>query len=336
MTGSADRPRGPSPEEGRIPDFFIVGHAKCGTTALYEALRRHPEVFMPKQKEPWFFARNNPHLQLSSERSVAHTGRRTESLAEYLSLFKDAKPGQRVGEASTSYLWSEVAPGAIARARPDACIIAILREPASFLRSLHLQLLTNHTEDQTDFRTALALDEERRAGRAIPKYAFWPQAVIYSDRVRYVEQLRRYHTVFAPEQVLVLIYDDFRSDNAATFRRVLRFLEVDESAPVSVEDSNRTSRRVRSPRMNDVARVLNQGRGPISGRVNTTIKTLAPRQVRRTVLRPLYKRILYGKPRPADDQLMRELRLRFKPEVVALSEYLDRDLVTLWGYDRLG
>jgi hypothetical protein len=31
---------------------------------------------------------------------------------------------------------------------------------------------------------------------------------------------------------------------------------------------------------------------------------------------------------------MIELRHRFKPEVVALSEYLQRDLVSLWGYDR--
>ncbi len=32
---------------------------------------------------------------------------------------------------------------------------------------------------------------------------------------------------------------------------------------------------------------------------------------------------------------MLELRRRFEPEVVALSEYLDRDLVSLWGYDAL-
>jgi hypothetical protein len=33
---------------------------------------------------------------------------------------------------------------------------------------------------------------------------------------------------------------------------------------------------------------------------------------------------------------MAELRQCLKPEVVALSEYLDRDLVGLWGYDKLG
>jgi hypothetical protein len=45
---------------------------------------------------------------------------------------------------------------------------------------------------------------------------------------------------------------------------------------------------------------------------------------------------VYGKPRAPDARLMLELRRRFKGEVVALSEYLDRDLVTLWGYDGIG
>ena len=43
-------------EVGIVPDFFIVGHAKCGTTALYEMLRAHPQIFMPDLKEPAYFA----------------------------------------------------------------------------------------------------------------------------------------------------------------------------------------------------------------------------------------------------------------------------------------
>jgi hypothetical protein len=45
--------------------------------------------------------------------------------------------------------------------------------------------------------------------------------------------------------------------------------------------------------------------------------------------------VLYGEPGPPDEQLMLELRRRYAPEVVALSEYLGRDLVSLWGYDNL-
>src|SRR2546426_7551212 len=92
-----------------VPDFFIVGHAKCGTTALYEALRRHPQIFMPLNKEPWFFARNNPNPQTSRERSIEYTGKRTETLEEYLANFAAARADQLVGEGSTSYLWSSVA-----------------------------------------------------------------------------------------------------------------------------------------------------------------------------------------------------------------------------------
>ena len=40
-------------------------------------------------------------------------------------------------------------------------------------------------------------------------------------------------------------------------------------------------------------------------------------------------------PAGADEELMRELRRRFKGEVEAISEYLGRDLITLWGYDRV-
>ena len=103
---------------------------------------------------------------------------------------------------------------AIAEVQPDARIIAILREPASFLRSLHLQLLQRSRRDRDRSAQGDRL-EEAAQGRQHPAPLARPQALLYSEHVRYVEQLRRYHDVFAPEQVLVLIYDDFRADNEA-------------------------------------------------------------------------------------------------------------------------
>ena len=76
------------------------------------------------------------------------------------------------------------------------CVIAILREPASFLRSLHLQNLQSHYEDQKDLRRALDLEPERREGRSVPRRSQWPQVLLYSEHVRYTEQLRRYDDVF--------------------------------------------------------------------------------------------------------------------------------------------
>jgi hypothetical protein len=48
------------------------------------------------------------------------------------------------------------------------------------------------------------------------------------------------------------------------------------------------------------------------------------------------RRVVTAPPPVADRELMLELRRRYKPEVVAASEYLGRDLVSLWGYDELG
>lgn len=316
-------------QEGRIPDFFIVGHAKSGTSALYEMLRRHPEIYMPQHKEPWYFAedmkpRFPPHL----------AGAAPQSLQEYMALFSGAKPGQRVGEASSSYLWSATAAEAISAVAPDARIIAILREPADFLRSLHLQLLQTHVEEEQDFRRAVGLEAERREGRRIPRRSHRPQLLQYAGHVDYTEQIRRYHAHFQREQVLVLIYDDFRRHNEATVRQVLRFLDTDEDWPIEVLEVNPTVR-MRSQRLDQVVHAVSAGRGPLSRGARAAVKAVTPRSLRHDALRVTRTSIVHGAPRPVQEDFKLELRRRFRPEVVKLSEYLGRDLVSLWGYDAL-
>jgi hypothetical protein len=317
--------------ERRIPDFFIVGHAKSGTTALYEMLKPHPQIYMPEWKEPWYFSSDmRPRFQPRT------SGRAPQTFEEYVALFAAARPEQRVGEASSSYLWSRTAADRIAEAQPDARIIAILREPASFLRSLHFQLLETHVESKKDLRTAMSLEDARREGRDIPRRSHRPQLLQYSDHVRYVEQLQRYHEAFPSEQVLVLIYDDFRRDNEAAVRKVLRFLDVDDQHPIQVREANPTTRSMRSQQLDDLVYSVSVGRGAGTRAVKAAVKLLTPRQLRRNALRVTQRRIVQAAPAPADEAFMLELRRRFEPEVVALSEYLGRDLVALWGYDRLG
>jgi hypothetical protein len=312
----------------RLPDFFIAGHAKSGTTALYEMLRQQTLVYMPDVKEPWYFV-----PELRSEKA-ANADRHPRTLDAYLSLFEDAGPEQRAGEATPSYLWSRDAARRIAELQPDAKIIAILREPASFLRSLHMQFLQTDVETERDLGKALALEAPRREGKSIPATSTRPQALLYSDHVRYVEQLERYRAVFAPEQILVLIYEDFRADNLGTVRRVLRFLELDDTAAIEPLEVNPTVR-VRSPRVSGLVRSMYLGRSPATRRAKRVVKALTPQRLRHEAL-AIERRAQLGAPLPADERLMREIRVRFKDEVVALGDHLGRDMVKLWGYDGLG
>jgi Sulfotransferase family len=323
----ATEPADPGRAASRVPDFFIVGQPKSGTTALYEILRRHPQVYMPALKEPVFLASDvAAGLRWPTVRA------RPRTLEEYLALFAPAKPDQRAGEASSLYLWSHYAAANIARLQPGARIVAILREPASFLRSLHLQMLQDHSETESDLRKALALEDDRRQGKRVPRSCPRPPALFYSEYVRYVDQLRRYGALFSPEQVLVLIYDDFRADNEGTARAVLRFLDVDDTLPIDVTEANPTVR-LRSKQLDEVVQGVSTGRGPVVRAVKKPLKTLSSRRLRHGALRLARRRILYAQPRAPEEEVMIELRRGFREEVVALGEYLDRDLVSLWGYD---
>jgi hypothetical protein len=319
MSASADVVESRDAPPLRAPDFFIVGHPKSGTSALFQMLAEHPRLHMPR-KEPHYFV---PELG---------TRRSRGGLEQYLELFAQARPDQLIGEATTSYLWSQGAAARIAEVAPEARIIAILREPASFLRSLHLQFVRSDVEDVRELRAALALDEERRRGAHIPRNSTRPQLLVYGDHVRYVEQLRRYHATFSSDQVLVLIYDDFRADNEATVRRVLDFLGVEDSSAVRTVEANHAAA-VRSPRTEGLVREIYMGRAPGAQAVKRALKVVSSQRLRHGAMRRLREGRLQEPP-PADEQLMAELRERFRDEVTALSEYLGRDLVSLWGYDR--
>jgi sulfotransferase family protein len=311
----------------RLPDFFIVGHSKSGTTALYEMLARHPQIYLPPGKEPWFFAEE------CHERPPPRPEGIPQTLAEYARWFSDASPAQTVGEASPQYLRSQGAARAIADACPDARIVAIFREPASFLRSLHLQFVQANIETESDLQRALGLEQRRREGHDVPRHTYWPKSLMYSEHVRYAEQLRRFHAVFSPSRVHVIIYEDFRVDNELTVREILRFLEVDESVPIEPVQANPTVH-ARSQRLNELVHAVGVGRGPISRGVKRAIKLVTPARLRRDTFHAVQQRIVFAEPPPPDPRLMQELRAKLKPEVVALSEYLERDLVRLWGYDR--
>ncbi|HTZ86905.1 MAG TPA: sulfotransferase [Solirubrobacteraceae bacterium] len=301
-----------------LPDFFIAGHQKCGTTALHEMLRQHPQVFMPERKEPSYY--------------VPEIMRKPPTREEYEALFEPATRGQRLGEATPTYLWSHTAAGRIAQDRPDAKIITILREPADFLRSLHLQFLRMGVETEKDFRKAIELDPERAAGQKIPSNSPRPEFLPYAEHLRYIEQLERYRALFSPEQILVLIYEDYRADNDATLRRILDFLGVDQ-AELSTLRSNTTQSSVRSPRVQELTRSLYMGKG-LAGKLKPAVKAVTSPAMRKRLLKAQAHAQRQETQAP-DERYMASLRRKYKDDAAALSDYLGRDLIQLWGYSEL-
>src|SRR5262245_55217092 len=120
-----------------VPNLFIVGAPKCGTTSLASYLAEHPSIFMCEPKEPSYFSRELIESRTEAERW--ETPWRYDESA-YLKLFDAAKPTQVVlGEASTTYLYSHRAPAAIRALAPEARIVVMLRDPVELVQALHAQ-----------------------------------------------------------------------------------------------------------------------------------------------------------------------------------------------------
>lgn len=199
------------------PDFFIAGAPKCGTTALVEYLRTHPQVFISELKEPHYFA-----TDMEGKRSV-------KDRAEYEALFDAAGPQHgAVGEGSVYYLYSEQALANVRRYAPGARIIAMLRNPVELIPSLHAQFLYSRNEDETDLARAWDLIDERAAGRRIPRRCSDPKLLRYDRIARLGEQLERLLGLFPARQVMWIFFDDFVRDTRAEYLRVLDFLGLED------------------------------------------------------------------------------------------------------------
>src|SRR5690625_5018834 len=141
----------------RKVNLFILGAPKCGTTSLYTYLNSHPEIFMSPIKEPHYFNTD------SGERGI------TDKI-EYEKLFCQSIEQQKYrGEASTWYLYSNIAVTSILKYNPNARFIVMIRNPCEMAPSLHKQLQLNRRETITDFREAWHLQDQRRTGLNIPK-----------------------------------------------------------------------------------------------------------------------------------------------------------------------
>ena len=200
------------------PNFFIVGAPKCGTTSLHEYLQHHPDVFMPYYKEPHFFGSDLDGSRFRQFRNKPE---------KYLKLFHDVRGEKRIGESSPWYLASERAAQEIHDYDPQAKIIIMLRNPVDMMYSMWSQFRYSGNEQIEDFEEALAAESDRRAGKRIRRAAHCITGLHYRRMTRFAEQVQRFYDVFGEDQVMVIIFDDFRADTPAVYQAVLEFLGLD-------------------------------------------------------------------------------------------------------------
>jgi len=229
------------PEMGALPDFVVIGGKKCGTTFFYHLLSQHPLIEPAAAKELHFFDR---HFD--------------EGLEWYRRCFPAPRweDGRRTitGEATPGYMRSSLAPVRMARAVPQARLIALLRNPVDRAYSDYQMVLRKGRETRSFEEAVEAKVGKWRARRfgGEDKTSKHKEdgggpddsARHYVSRGLYVYQLLRWSEFFDKEQMLVLKSEDFFENPTDTLKRTLSFLGLPEWEPQASElDSNRTRRR---------------------------------------------------------------------------------------------
>jgi hypothetical protein len=305
----------------RVPNLFIVGAPKSGTTSMYEYLRGHPDVFLTEFKEPCYFA---PDLALDKSGNFLRYGR---DEVRYYDLFSAAGNVKVVGEASTRYLFSSDAPVLIREASPEARIVAMLRNPVDLVHSLHAHKLAAGTEDIVDFEQALAAEDDRHAGRRLPAHSN-PRLATYRDRALFGEQVSGWLQTFGRDRVHVIIFEDMASNPAAEFQRLLEFLDIDPDYEPASFSAHNVAHGARSARL----RRLLSGR-PAQWLGWTALPKIIGDSRTRTLVRRFSQGRLQRRPierSPISPQLRSRLEQEFAPDVALLSRLLERDMSSFW------
>jgi hypothetical protein len=295
------------------PNFLVIGAMKAGTTSVYRYLEQHPDVFVSATKEPGFFAYENGRLQWSGPYDRQwRAGVRPTRWEQYLAHFSRARKQSAIGEATAIYLSDPRAPERIRHYLPAARLIAILRHPVD--RAYSAFLMKCRRDEHLSFVDALAAEPRRIAEG-------WGYGWHYAALGCYVEPLRRYRSLFPPEQLEVALYDDLAEDPAALMRRFYRYLGVDEAFEPDLRMRYQSAR-------------LTRWRAFDSWMAShMTVRTRLKRYFPGDSARRLYHFVdrlnqrLNRRPAPRLPPALRaELTQGFRDEILALQDLLGRDL----------
>jgi hypothetical protein len=241
-----------------LPDFLVIGAGKSGTTSLDKYLNQHPQIFVPKVKEPNFFGYERTKIEdLDNEDDIKHFKRSVTTYEGYLDIFRDARPDQVKGETSNTYMYHVDAPERIKYYIPDVKLIAVLRQPANRLYSRYLHLARENRVPSRDFADCM----DRNS-------IWWKRNDLIKEGY-YYQYLSRYFNLFPRENIRVYLYDEFQNNSEKILAEIYEFIGVDK-----------TFKPDQSVRYNESGFVKNQSLNKIIGQggiISKTMRTILPK-----------------------------------------------------------
>tara|TARA_B100001179_G_scaffold28773_1_gene17562 strand:- start:293 stop:1162 length:870 start_codon:yes stop_codon:yes gene_type:complete len=201
------------------PNFFIVGAPKSGTTNMSYYLMQHPQVFMPENLEPYYFARLD--VPQNYKREIISDEKK------YLSLFKNAKNCKAVGESSPVYLYCPHSALEIKNRFPNSKLIISLRNPIEIAYSEYFSLKFMGFDQNRSFDELLDSSEEQ-----LTQNEFHIDSLLEAGF--YSKHIKRFQKIFSKNQIKIIIFEEYVKNTVPTINSILSFLGIKESITFDV------------------------------------------------------------------------------------------------------
>lgn len=296
-----------------LPNFLLIGAAKAGTTALYNYLNQHPQIYMSPNKEPNFFAFEGWQPDYCGPGDAESTTNRLSvtNLEAYQALFQGVSDEKAIGEASTFYLYIPEAPKRIKQYIPDAKLIAILRHPVDRAYSFYLHLRRDGREGISNFSQALQAEEKRM-------HNHWSPVWRYKEFGFYSEQIQRYFDSFDRRQLKIYLYEDWKTNPVDVIQGIFQFLGVDNAFVPDMSVKHNRSTRIQKNRF-----VYNFLTKP--NPIKDVLRPLIPAKLRQPTAAKVYRNNL-DKPKPLNPETRQQLTPIFQDDILKLQDLIGRDL----------
>ncbi|MFI5134833.1 MAG: sulfotransferase domain-containing protein [Chitinophagales bacterium] len=285
-----------------LPNFLCVGAQKAGTTTLYEILKQHPDIFLPKKiKETKFFVYEEKFQKGKAWYESA--------------FFSEWKGEQAVGEVDPAMMFEEKSAQRIFETLgKNVKLIFIFRNPVARAYS-HFLMSQRKGFENLSFDEAILKENERLKSSPEKKFNF-----SYFSRGFYSQQVELFLKFFPEENFLFLVFeDDFIKNRKATFDRIQDFLGV-KRADLDLDIRSNEAAVPKSQALHELTRKKNP--------VRSALGKLLPKSARRSVQKFLDGRNTEAVQNPKLD-LAREKQLiqqYFIDDIHQLEKIIQRDL----------
>ena len=298
----------------KLPNFLIVGAAKCGTSSLHKYLDQHPDIFMSKVKEPRFISSQVTPFPLNGPGDHKVEAWYVKNYDAYAKLFEGAEGYPVVGESSadTLYFYKGTIP-VIKQYLGDPKIIIMLRNPVKRTFSAYQHMVRDLREDLS-FEDGLKEEPNRIINN-------WELIYHYKAVSLYYDSVKAFLDNFS--SVKIILTEDQEKRPQQVLRDIFRFLNVDPNCDVNTEIRYNMSGKPKSQWLHQFF-----FEGNIARRIAQPIaRTLFSHETRMRIAQKIQEKNLTRLTINPDTK--NELQQYFEDDIRKLEKLLNRDL-SLW------